>query len=419
MERDYYTFLEEEMLPAFGCTEPIALAFGAAKCRELLGSEPCRILVRCSGNIIKNAKAVIVPNSGGEKGIEISVILGMLAGDASRKLEVLNAVTPEQIRRAKELRDKGLCEITLADGIAGLFIEITMTKASGERALVTLKNEHTNIVRLEKNGEVLYSGGAEEEHAAEMDFTFRKILAFADSCDLERLKPLLDMEIAYNTAIAEEGLRGEWGAGIGRFVFENAKSPKDYAIAYAAAGSDARMSGCELPVVTNSGSGNQGMTVSLPIIKYAEIAGFPDEKMRRALVFSNLLGEYQKQGIGRLSAYCGVVSAASSAVAGIAYMEGQPARVIAETVSNSLAINSGMLCDGAKPSCAGKIMAAINMAFMGYNQAKQNRSYKPGDGIVQDTIDRTIRSVGRIARFGMQETDVTILQEMIERKEDC
>lgn len=419
MATDYYEFLESEMLPAFGCTEPIALAYASAKCREVLGAEPESITAICSGNIIKNAKAVVVPNSGGEKGIEISVILGMLAGRSEKKLEVLSEVPPKVIAKAKKLRAEGLCRIVLAEGVAGLFIQIVMEDGSGNRASVRLEKNHTNITLIERNGEILHEAESRTEAEEHRDFSFDKIYDFAENCDLERLRPLLEREISFNMRAAEEGLRGSWGAEIGRFVYDNAKGNKDYAIAYAAAAADARMSGCELPVVTNSGSGNQGLTVSLPIIKYAELEGIPEEKMLRALVFSNLLGEYQKQGIGRLSAFCSVVSAGAAAVAGIAYMENQPKPIIEQTIINALAVNSGMICDGAKPSCAGKIVAAINMAFMGYNQAKQDRSYHPGDGIVRDNIDETIQSVGRIARFGMQSTDVTILNEMIRKNEEC
>lgn len=425
MPIDYYEFLEQEMVPALGCTEPIAIAFAAAKCREVLALPPdqvCAITAQCSGNIIKNAKAVVVPNSGGEKGIESAVLLGMLGGRPEKQLEVLTDIDEADISRAKELKAAGLCQVMLVDGVAGLYIRIFMKAENGRSAAVTLRDGHTRIVRIEKDGQTIWAaqegeGEAEDETPG---FSFDAIYDFAKTCDLSRLEAVLQREIDCNLALAEEGLRGDWGVGLGRFVYDNAKSNKDYAIAYAAAGSDARMTGCQLPAVTNSGSGNQGLTVSLPVIKYAELEGLGREKMLRGLVFSNLMGEYQKQGIGKLSAYCGAVSAASAAVGAIAFMEDQPREIVQQTIINALATNSGIICDGAKSSCAGKIVSAINMAFMGYNQAKQGRSYRPGDGIVRDTFDETIRSIGRIARYGMSETDVTILREMLGTvKEDC
>ena len=264
-----------------------------------------------------------------------------------------------------------------------------------------------------KNDEILLEKEAVLEEEKEVDFSFDSIYEVAQTCDYSSIQDVLDRQIEYNLAIAKEGLKSNWGSRIGKTIYSIAKSNKDIAIAHAAAGSDARMSGCELPVVINSGSGNQGITISLPIIIHAEKENLPKEKLYRALIFANLLGEYQKQGIGKLSAYCGVVSAGTAAVAGVAMLNDEPVQVIKDTIVNGLAVTSGMICDGAKPSCAGKIAASINTAYFGYNQAKLGYSYKDGDGVVRKDVDETIRSIGRIARYGMESTDVEILNEMI------
>lgn len=415
MQTDYFTFLKRELLPAFGCTEPIALALCAAKARKVLGSFPTEIQVGCSGSVIKNALAVQVPRSGGKKGIEISVLLGALSGDPSKELQILQDIVPEQILAAKALKEQGLCQVRLLDHMPGLYINVQMRNGTASSE-VEIRHEHNNFVKVVRNDEVLFAKATSEETLEDIEFTFADIYHFAQTCDYSEIQAVLELQISYNLQIAEEGLAHDWGAGIGKSVLKNAQSDKDYAIAYAAAGSDARMGGCEMPVIINSGSGNQGLTVSLPIIKFAELRDIPRDKLLRALLFANLLAEYQKQGIGRLSAYCGVVSAATAAVAGIAFLLDEEQSVVEQTIINGLAITSGMICDGAKASCAGKIAAAVSSAFMGYDQAKDNRSYKAGDGIVRDTIDKTIRSIGRIARFGMYETDREILNEMIEKQ---
>lgn len=413
---NYYEFLRKEMLAAFGCTEPVALALAAAKAKELLEVDPTKIVARCSGNIIKNTKAVIVPNTGGRKGIEIAVVVGAIAGDSSKDLEVLNNIPEDKILEADKLVREGICEVVLVEGIEGLYIDIQMWDKDGNNSRIVVQNEHNNVIRATKNDVVIEENEEINESETEMDFSFDSIYNFSLNEDYGPIRDLLDMQIEYNLAIAEEGLRNEWGAGIGKSINEVAKSNKDIGIAYAAAGSDARMSGCELPVVINSGSGNQGLTVSLPVIKHAELENKTDEMRYRALIFSNLLAAYQKQGIGRLSAYCGVVSAASAALAGIAFLDEVDKEIIEQTIINGLAVTSGMICDGAKPSCAGKIAAAINTAYMGYNQAKTGRSYEEGDGVVRSNVDETIRSIGRIARYGMHDTDIEILNEMIKNE---
>lgn len=409
---NYKELLKSEMVPAFGCTEPIALAFTAAKVREVLGEMPEKLLIACSGNMIKNAKSVIVPGAGGKKGIEISCVLGVLVGNATKELEVLTETTEESVRKAEELIKGGYCKIEMVPDVENLYIAIEGTKEE-RSAKVIVQGKHTNIIRIEKDNEVIFEKEEEFKELTESEFSFDEIYNFAKTCDYTDIKPLLDMQIEYNSAIAKEGIENSYGANIGKLILETSDDVEEKARAYAAAGSDARMSGCEMPVVINSGSGNQGITISVPIIVYAEHMGISKEKLYRALIFANLTGLYQKKGIGRLSAYCGVVCAASASVAGIAFLNEEPKKVIQETLTNSLAGNSGILCDGAKASCAMKIASSIGNAFLGYRQARTDNSFVSGDGIIKDTVDETIRTVGHIAKYGMKETDRIILEEML------
>ena len=418
MADKYMDLLKNEMLPAFGCTEPIALAYAAAKAKEVLGAEPTEILVRCSGNMIKNARSVVVPNSDGLIGIEISTLLGAIAGNPDKELEVLESVTPEDVEKAKKAWKAGVCQVDHDPEIAGLFIDTRMKDKDGRSSRVVIHHEHTNITRIEKDGEILLDVDDKEREEKRINFTFHDIYEYAKSVDYSPLQDILDKEIELNTAIAKEGLKNDWGAGVGRTFFDTG-NVENQEIAFAAAGSDARMSGCEMPVVINSGSGNQGLTVSVPIIRRAKNIDAPKEDLYRALIFANLLAEYQKSCIGRLSAYCGAVSAGASAAAGIAFLEGASEKVIADTTENALAVTSGMVCDGAKASCAAKIAASLSSAYRAYDQAKRGKSFQPGDGLVGVDVDDTIRAYGKMANQGMHTTDEVILNEMMRiNKED-
>lgn len=412
MTDKYMELLKREMLPAFGCTEPIALAYGAAKAKEVLAAEPVDILVRCSGNMIKNARSVVVPNSGGLIGIEISTLLGAIAGDPSKGLEVLEKVDPEKIEEAKRAWKAGVCRVEHDPEIAGLFIDTRMKDKDGHTSRVVIHHEHTNITRIEKDGEILLDIDDKKRAEQQIDFSFHEIYEYAKNVDYSPLENILEKEIELNTAIAKEGLQNDWGVNVGQSFYETGNE-ENQEIAYAAAGSDARMSGCEMPVVINSGSGNQGLTLSLPIICRAKNINATKDSLYRALIFANLLAEYQKSCIGRLSAYCGSVSAGAAAAAGIAFLEDAPEEVVAHTVENALAVTSGMVCDGAKASCAAKIAVSLSSAYRAYDQAKRGKSFKPGDGLIGINVDDTIRSYGKMANEGMHATDKVILDEMM------
>ena len=414
----YLRILAEELVPAMGCTEPISISFCAAKARELLGALPEAVAVAASGNIIKNVKSVVVPNTGGRKGIETAAAVGVVAGDPSRELEVIASVTPEQREALGRFLETVPIQVRPAD--TDLVLDVTVTvRGGGHTASVRVANQHTNIVSMVKDGETLFetpavgcgTAAAPSPDRALMDFD--DIFDFADTVDLEDVRPLLDRQIAYNTAISQEGLRGNWGANIGSTLLQiYGDDVKIRARAAAAAGSDARMSGCELPVVINSGSGNQGMTVSLPVIEYARELRSPPERLYRALTLSNLTAIYQKEGIGRLSAYCGAVSAGASAGAGIAYLLGGGRAEAAHTIVNALAITSGIICDGAKPSCAGKIAAAVDAGILGYYMYVHGQEFHGGDGIISKGIESTLRNVTRLGKEGMKETDEEIIRIM-------
>lgn len=416
----YVQILKEELVPAMGCTEPIALAYAAAKAREVLGRFPERVMIEASGSIIKNVKSVIVPNTDQLKGIPAAAAAGIVAGKAEKKLEVISFVTKEEVRAIKEFMTRVPIEVKHIDH--GLTFEIVVTVSDKEEyAKVRIANYHTNIVLIEKNGEKLLETEVADE--GEKGLTDRSlldmegILEFADTVDIEDIREVLQKQIKYNTAIAEEGLRGNYGANIGSVLLEvEGDNIRTRAKAKAAAGSDARMSGCELPVIINSGSGNQGMTCSIPVIEYAKELRVSEEKLYRALALSNLVAIHQKTGIGRLSAYCGAVCAGAAAGTGIAYLLGGGYKEITHTVVNALAITSGIVCDGAKASCAAKIAVATDAGILGYEMYKRGQQFRAGDGIVTRGADETIRNVGRLGKEGMRETNEEIIDIMVSGK---
>ncbi|HBA63945.1 MAG TPA: hypothetical protein DCZ20_08835 [Lachnospiraceae bacterium] len=419
----YVQILKEELVPAMGCTEPIALAYAAAKARELLGSLPEKVLIEASGSIIKNVKSVIVPNTNHLKGIPAAAAAGIIAGKAEKELEVIASVTPEEIDAMKEFLDTADIQVAHVDH--GLTFEIIVTVYHGEEyAKVRIANYHTNIVLLEKNGEVLLEQevqGEEEEGLTDRTLLdMASIWEFANTVAIEDVQEVLARQILYNSAIAEEGLRGDYGANIGSVLLKmEGESIRTRAKAMAAAGSDARMNGCELPVIINSGSGNQGMTCSLPVITYAKELKVDEEQLYRALTLSNLVAIHQKTGIGRLSAYCGAVCAGAAAGAGIAYLCGGGFEDVKHTVVNALAIVSGIVCDGAKASCAAKIASAVDAGILGFEMYRNGQQFFAGDGIVTKGVDETIRNVGRLGKEGMRETNEEIIDIMVGDRSGC
>ena len=412
---DYISVLQKEMRPAFGCTEPIALAYAAAKAASVLDEFPNHIHARCSANIIKNVKSVVIPNSGGRKGLAAATVLGAIVGHPERELEVLESATDEDRKWLGTLLEANFCTVELAESVDNLYIEITAT-TDEHTAVVRIENAHTNITYVSIDGNVISEtiNEIKEAESSTYPMTFDSIYEFAKAGDISGILPSIKQQVEYNTAISNEGLSNDYGANIGRLLLLDDETPslETKCKARAAAGSDARMSGCPLPVVICSGSGNQGLTVSMPIITTAEELDKTDEELYRALVFANLLTLYVKSGIGKLSAYCGVVSAGIVSVAGIAFLKGDSKDIIEDTLVNGLVSLSGIVCDGAKPSCAGKIAISLDGAFMGYKQARLNKSYQKGDGLVAHSVDDTIKSIGVVAQ-GMKETDVVILNEML------
>lgn len=427
MKKDFYDYftnlLIDELKPALGCTEPIAIAFAAAKARDVLGKFPEKVTVLCSGNVIKNVKGVYVPNSHGMKGIEAAALLGIVCGDSSKKLEVLSSATVEGVCKTKELLGKKICKVSLAEGFSGLFVEVRVEKES-EYASVRIANHHTEIQLIEKNGQILYSLSGkdvlpnESEHISGNEFlTITNIIDYATNCDLSPLDDLLDNEISSNMRIANEGLEKQFGVGVGRAIYEfnDHSDVKVQARALAAAGSDARMAGCALPVIINSGSGNQGLTVSVPVIVYARYLKKSDQELKRALIVSNLVAIHQKKFIGTLSAYCGAVSAAAAAASAIVYLYGGTEKEMSDAIVNTLAVVGGIVCDGAKASCAGKISSSLEAAFTGVEIAlKKHRAYSGGEGLVKNDIEDTIETFGKVGRKGMKSTDVEILRLMLD-----
>ena len=411
----YVSILKSELIPAMGCTEPIAVALAGAKASQVLGATPDHMDIYCSGNIIKNVKGVVVPNSGGQTGIAAAV-LGAVGGDADKGLEVIEGATPEDAQTVRRLLEEGMCACHLAQDEENLYIRVEAARGQ-DRALAEIRTRHDHFSRIEKNGEVLASSSARDDGAGPVEkscLNLKDILEFAGQLNIDEVRELLDRQIDYNRAISEEGLKRPWGAQVGRTLFCGGASPLPVrAAAKAAAGSDARMGGCSMPVVINSGSGNQGITVTMPLYEYAVSNGVPMEKLYRALALANLISVHEKRFIGNLSAYCGAVSAATASVAGIAYLEGADYEMIGNTIINSIGTIGGMVCDGAKASCASKIASAVQTAMLAYDMAKNGHVLKDGEGLVEGGVEGTIRNIGRMGREGMRETDVEILNIML------
>ncbi len=411
----YVEILKRELVPALGCTEPIALAYASAKAVELLEAFPERMEALCSGNIIKNVKGVKVPCSGGLKGVEAAVILGAVGGDASRELEVLESVREEDRARTNALLKEHFCTCLLKEGVPNLFIEIRAYRGA-DSSVVRIEQKHTSITYMARNGRTLFEKEtSRQEHQADKSLlSLQDIVTFAKEVDLADVREYLERQIQYNMAISEEGLQHEWGAGVGRMVLEEfGHDTRWKAIARAAAGSDARMSGCSLPVIIISGSGNQGMTCSLPVIEYARSTGKSQEDLLRALCVSNLTAQDQKRYIGPLSAYCGAVCAAAGAGAGITFLCGGTAGQIENTVVNTIVNAGGITCDGAKPSCAAKIFSSLQAAFLGHSLAMRGFRFEAGEGLAMDTAEDTVKAIGYMGREGMRQTDIEILNLMI------
>ena len=415
--QDYINVLKEELIPAMGCTEPIAIAYAGAIAREHLGCLPERVEIEVSGNIIKNVKSVIVPNTGGLRGIEVAAAAGIVAGDAAKELKVISEVSTEAVAVIHKFLESTPITVNFSDSKKIFDIMITVY-GNGHSAYVRICEFHTNIVEIREDDKyVLQKDIAVEDSLGFTDRGFmnvQEIIEFADTARIEDVKDILDLQIECNVNISEEGLAGDYGANIGKVLLKTygTDDVKIRAKAKAAAGSDARMNGCEMPVVINSGSGNQGITASIPVIEYAKELGVSDEKRYRALLVSNLITIHSKSGIGRLSAYCGAVSAGCASGAGIAYLYGGGVDEVSHTIVNSLAITSGIICDGAKASCAAKIATAIDAGILGYNMYKEGQQFYGGDGIVSKGVENTIKNVGQLAKEGMATTDQEILKIM-------
>jgi L-cysteine desulfidase len=417
-EAEYLKILREELVPAKGCTEPIAIAFAGAKARELLGEIPNEIIIEASGNLIKNIRCVTVPNTGNLVGVEASVIAGVVGGDSSLELEVIAKLKPKHLKQMNDLLLRNMVKIRLLKTSLNLhFILVAKTKT--DSVLIEIKNLHTNIVRIEKNGETVFKKDnlKEEYFGVETDrsnLTIENILHFVETVEISEIKTLLDKQIKYNLAIAKKGLESDFGVSIGQTILKNDTSIFSVIKAHTAAASEARMSGCSLPVITNSGSGNQGITASIPVILYAKQLQVSKEKLYRALILSNLLTIYQKSFIGRLSAFCGAISAAVSSGATFTYLKGGDINQIRMTITNALANVSGVVCDGAKPSCASKIATGLDAAILGHFLAMENHQYNPLSGILKNSADETILAIGKMASEGMKDTDKVILELMLE-----
>ena len=409
--QDYINVLKEELIPAMGCTEPIAIAYAGAIAREHLGCLPERVEIEVSGNIIKNVKSVIVPNTGGLRGIEVAAAAGIVAGDAAKELKVISEVSTEAVAVIHKFLESTPITVNFSDSKKIFDIMITVY-GNGHSAYVRICEFHTNIVEIREDDKYVLQKDIAVEDS--LGFTDRGFIEFADTARIEDVKDILDLQIECNVNISEEGLAGDYGANIGKVLLKTygTDDVKIRAKAKAAAGSDARMNGCEMPVVINSGSGNQGITASIPVIEYAKELGVSDEKRYRALLVSNLITIHLKSGIGRLSAYCGAVSAGCASGAGIAYLYGGGVDEVSHTIVNSLAITSGIICDGAKASCAAKIATAIDAGILGYHMYKEGQQFYGGDGIVSKGVENTIKNVGQLAKEGMATTDQEILKIM-------
>ena len=413
----YLAILDEELILATGCTEPIAVAYCAAKLREVLGVKPEKVLAEVSGNILKNVKSVVVPNTGGRRGIDAAVAVGIVAGDASAELQVIANVTEEDEAAIQAYLDSTEIKITCPE--TPCMLDIRLTGWAGEhQAMVRVANNHTNIITIEKDGVKLldkpHSASAEDSLQDKSVLNVEDIITFIETVPIEKIRPLIGRQIEKNTAIASEGLKNSWGANIGSNLLLTGGGMETECRAWAAAGSDARMNGCEMPVVICSGSGNQGITASVPVWRYGVLNGMDEEKILRAVCLSDLITIHQKTGIGRLSAYCGAVSAGVGAGCGIAWLRGADYDGISHTIMNAVAMISGCICDGAKASCASKIAMGVETGILGYNMYLKGDNFRPGDGIVGDGVEDTIKNVGVLASQGMRETDRVILKIMTE-----
>jgi len=412
----YLQILNKELVPAMGCTEPIAVAYCAARARQVLGKLPDRVVVEASGNIIKNVKSVVVPNTGGRRGLAAAAAVGIVAGNADRELEVISDVTAEDQKALGDFLDT--VPITVKPALSELVLDIWVHLWAGEeQASVRIINHHTGLASILHNGKVLLEQEpVNPAESSDLDYSLLSvegIYDFAQSLDIGDVKELFDRQLACNCAIAEEGLKNNYGANIGKVLLRTyGDDVHTRARAKAAAGSDARMSGCELPVIINSGSGNQGITVSVPVLEYAKEWNCSDEQLYRALAISNLTALHMKNGIGRLSAFCGAVSAGAAAGAAIAYLGGGGLDDVSHTLVNSLAIASGIVCDGAKASCAAKISSSIDAAQLGYQMYRDGQQFYGGDGLVLKGVENTIRSIAEMGRDGMKETDRKIIELM-------
>lgn len=422
----YLSILRQELVPALGCTEPIAIAYAASKAREVLGMFPDVIIVKCSGSIIKNAKSVTIPNTGNLRGIKAAAIAGVVAGDSSKLMQVLEGINDEDIEKIKKLENEGICDIEILDSRENLHIIVEVFNKD-QSAYVEILHSHINIRKIVKNNTTIYEDKSYVNSGISADCAFSlaeqgkeymnisSIYTFANCVKIDDVREMLDKQIDLNLAIAQEGLKSKYGANIGRILLECYGQDVFVKIrAYAAAGSDARMSGCSLPVVINSGSGNQGITASLPVIIFCKENNIDKEKMYRALVLSNLITIHQKSVLGKLSAYCGVVSAACGSGAAITYLAGGTLEHIEKTIVNTLANVSGIVCDGAKASCAAKIASSVDAAILAHFMAMRGQRFEPYTGIVKDTADKTIYAVGRLGREGMKETDKEVLKIMLD-----
>lgn len=412
--RAYIDILSRELVPAMGCTEPIAVAFCAAKAREELGRMPEAVHIQASGNIIKNVKSVIVPHSGGMRGLEAAAAVGILYGDSSRELEVISSVTKEQESELKDRMHSLNIAVSPLDSEHILDLVVTVSDEEGSVS-VHIEDEHTNVVEIINNGRCVFvdkkKSGAEDNDDADL-LTIADIFDFANTVCIDDVREIIKRQIDYNTAISKEGLENNYGARIGKLLYDRGGDIRTRACASAAAGSDARMGGCDMPVVICSGSGNQGMTASLPVITYAEHYNKSEEELYRALVLSNLVTLHLKSGIGRLSAYCGAVSAGAGAGAGIAYLLSGEIHAVNHTIVNALAISSGIICDGAKASCAAKISMSVDAGIMGYEMYCDGCQFFGGEGLVVKGVENTIRNIYALGKEGMRETDKKIIEIM-------
>ena len=417
---DYIKILESELVPAMGCTEPIALAYGGARAREVLGQMPEKVIAKCSGNIIKNVRCVTIPNSKGLVGIEAGVLLGIAGGNAQKQMEVLEDVADEDIEKAKDMLKKGVCKVEFLDSSSVLHIILELYTEE-HSAVVEIRDGHTNITSIRKDGKELLEGAALVEHddtdERKVILNMENIKEFADTVELSKVQHLIERQITCNMAIANEGMKGGYGLGLGKLLVESyPDTTLNQMKAYAAAGSEARMGGCDLPVIINSGSGNQGITLTLPVVEYAKELHASSEMLLRALVLANLLSVHQKKYIGSLSAYCGATSAACAAGAAVCWMRGGGYEEICGTITNTLATLGGMLCDGAKSSCAAKIATAVQTALLAAAMSAHGRRFRHGDGIVTQNVEETIADIGYIAREGMRYADSEILRLMLEHE---